>query len=100
MSGIEDAVFVHAKRFVASARSRAGAMAMAVAAIQSSMGRRDPEDAAAAESITVEVGTPERQPISLIITRAQRALLRERGHSDEAIHTMTPAQAHRHLGCR
>ena len=99
-SGIEDAVFVHAKRFVASARSRAGAMAMAGAAIQSSMDRRDPEDAAAAESITVEVGTPAQQPISLIITRAQRALLRERGYSDETIHTMTPAQAHRHLGCR
>ena len=38
------------------------------------------------------------QPVSLIITQAQRAQLRERGYSDEAIHTMTPAEAHRHLG--
>ena len=32
-SGIEDAVFVHAKRFVGAAKSRAGAMAMANAAV-------------------------------------------------------------------
>lgn len=43
-SGIEDAVFVHAKRFVASARSRAGAMAMAKAAIQISLREPDPTD--------------------------------------------------------
>ena len=100
VSGIEDAVFVHAKRFVAAARSRDGAMAMARAAIQCSMGRRDPEDAAAAEGTGAEVGTPAQQPISLIITQAQRAQLRERGYSDEAIHGMTPAQAHGHLGYR
>ena len=41
-SGIEDAVFVHAKRFVASARSRAGAMAMA--AIQFSPRQPKPTD--------------------------------------------------------
>lgn len=82
-SGIADAVFVHAKRFVASARSRAGAMAMATAAIQSSL---------------PETGTTTQQPISLIITQAQRAALRELGYSDEAIHTMTPAEAHKHLG--
>ena len=43
-SGIEDAVFCHAKRFVASARSRGGAMAMASAAIQSSLGDARPSD--------------------------------------------------------
>jgi hypothetical protein len=35
---------------------------------------------------------------SLMITRQQRALLRERGWSDEQIRDMTPADAHRHLG--
>lgn len=87
VSGIEDAVFVHAKRFVASARSRAGAMAMATAAIQASQSEPSPSD-----------DLPH-QPVSLMITRAQRAMLRERGHTDEAIRTMTPAQAHEHLGC-
>ena len=43
-SGIEDAVFVHAKRFVASARSRAGAMAMAQAAIRFSLRKPKPTD--------------------------------------------------------
>ena len=35
--------------------------------------------------------------VSLMITRQQRAALRERGFSDEDIRTMTPAEAHRHL---
>ena len=96
-SGIADAVFVHAKRFVAAARSRDGAMAMAGTAIRSSVDQRGLESSAAGAA---EVGTTAQQPISLIITRAQRAQLRERGHSDEAIHAMTPAQAHGYLGCR
>ncbi len=96
-SGIEDAVFVHVKRFVASARSRAGAMAMAKAAIQ--LGEANPsEDTPASESLDADTGVIVHQPVSLIITQAQRALLRERGYSDEAIRTMTPAEAHRHLG--
>ena len=97
-SGIEDAVFVHAKRFVASARSRVGAMAMATAAIQSSRREDEPADGIPAfdnGSKSSKAGDP---PVSLVITQAQRAVLRERGYSSEAIHAMTPAQAHRHLG--
>ncbi len=97
-SGIEDAVFVHAKRFVAAARSRAGAMAMARAAIWSLLDQGDAGDTAG--GVVAQAGTPAPQPISLIITRAQRVQLRERGYSDEAIHAMTPAQAHGYLGCR
>jgi len=37
-------------------------------------------------------------PVSLMITRAQRAMLREIGYSDDDIRTMTPAEAHRNLG--
>ena len=94
-SGIGDAVFVHAKRFVASARSRAGAMAMAKASIQ--LSEAEPTDEIAASASGAD-GVPAQQPVSLIITQAQRAVLRERGHSDEAIRTMTPAEAHGHLG--
>jgi hypothetical protein len=36
--------------------------------------------------------------VSLMITRAQRRDLRNRGYSDEEIRTMTPAEAHRNLG--
>ena len=36
--------------------------------------------------------------VSLMITRQQRSRLRELGFSDEDIRTMTPAEAHRHLG--
>lgn len=36
--------------------------------------------------------------VSLMITNQQRAELRERGFSDESIRTMTPAEAHTHLG--
>lgn len=36
--------------------------------------------------------------ISLMITREQRAALRERGFTDDEIRSMTPAQAHAHLG--
>ncbi|MFC4174904.1 hypothetical protein ACFOYU_23085 [Microvirga sp. GCM10011540] len=36
--------------------------------------------------------------VSLIITKEQRAQLRERGFTEEEIRNMTPAQAHRHLG--
>ncbi len=98
-SGIEDAVFVHAKRFVASARSRAGAMAMATAAIQALHREAMPaDDAPNSDSIVAAVDVAAHQSVSLIITRAQRADLRERGYSDEAIRTMTPAEAHRHLG--
>ena len=98
-SGIEDAVFVHAKRFVASARSRAGAMAMAAAAIRSSHREGEPvDDGSASDGSVAAVDMAAHQPVSLIITRAQRADLRERGYSDEAIRTMTPAEAHRHLG--
>ena len=98
-SGIEDAAFVHVKRFVASARSRAGAMAMAKAAIQLSLREAKPtNDNPAVESCGMDFGVVAPQPVSLIITQAQRAVLRERGHSDEAIRTMTPAEAHRHLG--
>ena len=98
-SSIEDAVFVHAKRFVASARSRAGAMAMAKAAIQLSLREPEPtDDIPAPGSHGAESGVTAHQPVSLIITQAQRAVLRERGYSDEAIHTMTPAEAHGHLG--
>jgi len=35
--------------------------------------------------------------VSFMITRAQRARLRELGYSDEAISTMTPEEAHRIL---
>ena len=98
-SGIEDAVFVHAKRFVGSARSRAGAMAMAKAAIERSLREPEPtDDLPASGSCVAEVAPTAHQPVSLIITQAQRALLRERGYSDEAIRTMTPAEAHGHLG--
>ena len=98
-SGIEDAVFVHAKRFVGSARSRAGAMAMAQAAIERSLREPEPtDDIPASGSCVAEVAPTAHQPVSLIITQAQRALLRERGYSDEAIRTMTPAEAHGHLG--
>ncbi len=98
-SGIEDAVFVHAKRFVGSARSRAGAMAMAKAAIERSLREPEPtDDIPASGSCVAEVAPTAHQPVSLIITQAQRALLRERGYSDEAIRTMTPAEAHGHLG--
>ena len=97
-SGIEDAVFVHAKRFVAAARSRAGAMAIATAAIASAPGRADPETVAGSDAAAFDGAM--HCPISLIITQAQRILLRERGYSDEEIRTMTPAQAHGVLGCR
>ena len=36
--------------------------------------------------------------VSLMITNQQRAELRELGFSDESIRTMTPAEAHAHLG--
>ena len=99
VSGIEDAVFVHAKRFVASARSRAGAMSMATAAIQSSLREGHPtNDIGVVESSNPEANEAANQPVSLVITQAQRAGLRDRGYSDIAIHTMTPAEAHRHLG--
>ena len=98
-SGIEDAVFVHAKRFVGSARSRAGAIAMAKAAIQLSLHELNSADnVSASGSCGAEVPVTAHQPVSLIITQAQRSLLRERGYSDEAIRSMTPAEAHRHLG--
>ena len=97
-SGIEDAVFVHAKRFVASARSRAGAIAMATAAIQLSPREGNPTGDTPAPGLGGAELIAAQQPVSLIITQAQRAVLRERGYSDEAIRTMTPAEAHGHLG--
>ena len=36
--------------------------------------------------------------VSLMITRRQRAQLRDLGFSDETIGAMTPLEAHRHLG--
>lgn len=36
--------------------------------------------------------------VSLMITKRQRAELHERGFSDEAIRSMTPAEAHAQLG--
>lgn len=36
--------------------------------------------------------------VSLMITNRQRAELRSRGFSDAAIRTMTPSEAHGHLG--
>ena len=36
--------------------------------------------------------------VSLMITNQQRAALRERGFSDEAVRLMTPAEAHAQLG--
>ena len=36
--------------------------------------------------------------VSLMITQAQRAKLREMGHDDETISNMTPAEAHKTLG--
>ena len=92
-SGIEDAVFVHAKRFVASARSRVGAMAMAMAAIQSSLREQEPTDDTPAESSGSKASEATHQAVSLIITRDQRAVLRERGYSDEAIRTMTTCRS-------
>ena len=71
-SGIKDAVFVHAKRFVASARSRSGAMAMAKAAIQRSLREPRPnDDNPASESCGTDTGVTAHQPVSLIITQAQ-----------------------------
>ena len=97
-SGIEDAVFVHAKQFVGSARSRAGAMNMATAAIQLSLCEpKQSDDLFALRGRGSGGGRASPQPVSLIITHAQRAALRERSFSDEEIRTMTPAEAHRHL---
>ncbi|KAB1074069.1 hypothetical protein [Methylobacterium planeticum] len=36
--------------------------------------------------------------LSLMITREQRVRLRALGFTDQDIHTMSPAEAHRHLG--
>jgi hypothetical protein len=41
-----------------------------------------------------------RDRISLIITKEQREKLREHGFSEEEIRTMTPDQAHAHLGVK
>lgn len=95
-SGIADAVFVHAKRFVASARSRAGAMAMATAAIQGSEPR--PTSDRTVEGCSAGTGMTQDRPVALIITQAQRAALRKRGYSDAAIRDMTPVDAHKQLG--
>ncbi len=38
--------------------------------------------------------------ISLIMTREQRERLRENGFTEEEIRTMTPSQAHAHLGVK
>ncbi len=38
--------------------------------------------------------------ISLIITQEQRERLRENGFTEEEIRTMTPSQAHAHLGVK
>lgn len=43
-------------------------------------------------------GRPATPAVSLMITNRQRAQLRERGFSEEAIRTMTPAAAHAALG--
>jgi hypothetical protein len=41
---------------------------------------------------------PVTAPVSLMITRRQRAQLKDLGFSDEAVSEMTPSEAHRHLG--
>jgi hypothetical protein len=46
------------------------------------------------------VSGPATEGVSLFITRAQKAMLRERGFDDEAIRHMTPEDAHRHLRLR
>lgn len=42
--------------------------------------------------------SPETSSVSLMITNRQRAQLRALGFSDEAIRSMTPAEAHEQLG--
>ncbi|MER2269106.1 hypothetical protein [Methylobacterium oxalidis] len=52
------------------------------------------------DSHTDVAGTPSATPVamSLMITQRQRVLLRDRGFSAEEIRSMTPLQAHSHLG--
>jgi hypothetical protein len=44
-----------------------------------------------------ERGIDRTAQVSFMITAAQRAALRERGHTDEQIRSMTPAEAHAEL---
>jgi hypothetical protein len=49
------------------------------------------------EDATAALPSPEAQ-VSFFITKAQKALLRERGYSDDQIAQMKPAEAHQILG--
>lgn len=62
-------------------------------------------DQAAAEEMFLdrlgraEEAQPDAAPtLALMITRAQRLRLRALGFTDQDIHAMSPAEAHRHLG--
>jgi hypothetical protein len=57
----------------------------------------DPAGAAALEDPIPDEAPPQNVGVSLLITRAQKAMLRERGFSDEAIRHMKPEEAHGHL---
>ena len=46
----------------------------------------------------LSVPKPPSTGVSFLITRHQKAELRERGFTDDQIHTMTPEEAHRLLG--
>jgi hypothetical protein len=57
----------------------------------------DPSAAVVPAAVTDEAPSQMTVGVSLLITRAQKVVLRERGFSDEEIRHMKPGEAHNHL---
>jgi hypothetical protein len=66
--------------------------------MEKQLGRQYAEPSGLNADPTNEAPSSPSAQISFFITQAQKALLRERGYSDDQIAKMKPAEAHRILG--